>query len=174
MFRTRVRPLALALVAAFGSLAAPPAQAQEAKAEKPAWVYPLEVQVAGRRVAVHEPVVTAYDDPSGAVSLRFALRVTDPLGKVEYGSAEVTGKTVTDLHARLFRVSDMTVASSTFPGLSDQARGDVQKALPETWPKTLLFRLELITARPGAAPEAPKDPPKLSNLPPKIICRSST
>ncbi len=150
------------------ALAQEPAPAEETVA---AWLFPKEIQVAGRRLALHEPVVLDHDQERRRVTLRVPIEVTDPLGKTTGGVADVSGSVHLDIASRLAMVDVMEVTSSAFPALSEKAVGEVQAALADAWPPSLLLRLELIVGRPTAAAAA-DSPGKLSSLPPKIHVRN--
>ncbi len=158
--------LAAAAVAGDGDVASP-----TQPAGPPAWVYPRNVECAGRRLGIGEPIAISYDAAAARAELRFPVTVTDPLGRVTYGAIEAGGTTRLDLASRLFRVDAVEIAKSTFPGLAPADLKPLQDGLADAVPKSFLLRLEVLTARPGAAPPA-GEPPKFSNQPPAIFVRN--
>src|SRR5687767_185852 len=167
----RTTSLAVPLVLAVLALAASPSPAQDAAkpAAPAAWVYPQDVKAAGRRLTLHEPQVTSFDAPLFKAVVRFPVTLTDALGRASYGDVEVSGFVHTDFTARLFRMDTLDVVKSAFPGIPEKDVASVQAGLPEALPKSLLLRLELLTARPGYAPPAVS--PKFDTKPPQIFVR---
>jgi hypothetical protein len=166
--------ISIALAAAVLALAARPGSAQDkappAAAPAPAaWVYPQDVKCAGRRLTLHEPQMTSFDGPTFKAVVRFPVTLTDPLGRASYGDVEVSGFVKTDFSARLFRMDTLDVAKSAFPGIPEKDAASVQAGLPDALPKSLVFRLEILTARPGYAPPALS--PKFDAKPPQILVR---
>lgn len=184
--RTSLRPLVLAALPALAALVAAPASAQEkppapagaaGTAPAPDWVWPREIDVAGRRVHLFEPVVLSRDAATNQVALRFAARVTDALGRQTWGVADATGTARIDLASRLFLVDGIAAARSAFPQLPEKDRDQVVAAVPEKLPKEVLLRLDLLTAAPRTAPAPgegnPAPPSKISMLAPEILVRTT-
>ncbi len=152
--------------------AKPPAPGAPAPAAAPAkpWFFPQESRAAGRRLVVQEPIVLAHDPGAGTVTLRLAIGAVDPLGKTTWGSADATGTTRVDIDSRLVQVDGVVLTGSAFPALGEEDAKAMAAALPDALPKVLTLRLEIFTARPGAAP-AKADTQGLSSLAPALHVR---
>lgn len=162
-------PLLAAAACAAALLAAPPASAAEEPAKSASWVFPQEVKCAGRRLTLHEPRVIAYEPSRSFVQVRFPVLLTDPLGRSSFGMAEAGGDVHLDLGSRLLRIDPVQAGASAFPAAPEADAKAVQDALGEALPKSLTLRIELLTARPGAAqPETAHD---FVKTPPAIVTR---
>ncbi len=163
----------LVLFAAAPVLAAPDEPAKPAApAAPPAWVYPRDITSAGRRLSLHEPVVLLYDPADTEVALRFPVTVTDALGRITYGVIDATGTVHLDVASRLFRADEVAVGKSAFPGLADPDAKSTQAGLAEVFPKSMLFRIELLTARPAGKAAVAPESPKFATQPPAIFVRN--
>jgi hypothetical protein len=167
----RTRSTAVLVAASLAALAAPPGRAADDKAAPPpAWVYPQDWKCAGRRLTMHEPQVVAFDQVNEKVTLRYPVTMTDPLGRAAMGSVEVFGALHSDLVSRLVKLDLLSPGTATFPSAPPADVAAVQAALVDALPKSLLLRIELLTARPGAyTPEAAQ--PKFPRDPPQILVR---
>lgn len=164
-----------ALVLACAAFASDPdvAAAQDAAKSATDRSFPREIAVAGRRVHLSEPIVVSRDAATGGIALRFAVRVTDPLGRQTWGVADASGTTHVDLTSRLVRVDGITPGAAAFPQLGEKDRTQVVEALPDQMPRELTLRLELLTAAPWAAPQEPLSQGRLSVLGPEILVRTT-
>lgn len=164
------RSAALLLLLFLAALPASPSAAQDGKqpAAPPAWVFPQDAKCAGRRLTMHEPLMTSYDPATTKTSLRFPAAVTDPLGRMVYGAFEATGLVHADLAGRLIKVDTLDAGKATFPGMAEKDAAAVQAGLGEALPKSLLLRLEVLTTRPSfQAPAATK----IDLKPPQFVVR---
>src|SRR5688500_13403105 len=132
--RQSIAAAAVLLVCLFAS----PGSAQDkGKAPAPpAWVYPQDVQCAGRRLTLHEPQVVAWDGREFKMSLRFAAPVTDPLGRSSFGMLEVSGAVHLDLRSRLVKVVALEAGRSAFPAMAANDATAVQAGLQDALPKS--------------------------------------
>jgi hypothetical protein len=177
---TRKKTLALVLTAAAtAALAASPARAQDAPEKtddaagetRAPWDYPRDVEVSGVRLAFQEPSVLDYTADDGAVSMRVPVMVTDSVGRITWGSLDLTGTAHLDLSSRLAAVDGLAATSTAFPGLDDALATATVEALPNKLPAEILIRLELITDRPGAAPVEDAVTGSVSKRPPEVHVR---
>jgi hypothetical protein len=167
----RTSPIAALVAVCLAALVASPGRAEGDKAAPPsAWVYPQDWKCAGRRLTMHEPQVTKFDAVNEKVTLRFPATMTDPLGRATFGTVEVFGALHADIASRLMKLDMLSAGATTFPFATPADATAVQGAIGESLPKSLLLRLELLTARPGAyTPDATQ--PKFAKEPPQIIVR---
>lgn len=170
--RTTLSLAALGLALAFGPVAA---RAADEPALKP-WEFPRDIAIAGRRMTLAEPTVLSRDPATGKVQLRFAAKITDPIGREFWGVSDCEGVVHLDLNSRLFTVTDVKLGNALQPQLADQDREQVIPSMPGVFPKEFTLRLELLTAGPQPAPAAgtPAAPTvKASLLGPELIVRTS-
>jgi hypothetical protein len=167
----RTSVLAALVAVSLAALVAPPGRAEGDKAPPPpAWVYPQDWKCAGRRMTMHEPQVVAFDAVNSKVTLRFPATVTDPLGRATLGTVEVFGAFHADIASRLMKIDMLSSGATAFPFAAEADAKAVAGGVAEALPKSLLLRLELLTARPGAYAADPS-PPKFAKEPPQIIVR---
>ena len=146
--------------------AAKPAEAVETAP----WMYPQMLRVDGRNVQLHEPVISAHDSATGAVTLRCALAFTDAVGRQGFGHVDLKGTARPDLPSRLIRVDGMEVVAVSCVAASADDKAAIEGQLGAALPKHLLVRLEVLTARVGAF-AGPASEPKLNSTAPVIYLR---
>lgn len=172
-----IRMVALVAVAALAVRAGAedppktPAAAPPAAPPLQPWEFPREFQAAGRRMTVGEPTLVTRDDATGDLTLRFPAQVIDGAGRITWGTIDAKGKSHLDLTSRLVLVDGLSTASVALPQLAEKDREEISKGVPDSLPKELTIRLEILTAGPGAAPAEPATPPKFSMSAPEIIVR---
>ncbi len=169
--------LAAAFLAALSLPAlAPAAHAQDAPAPaagaaQAAWDYPREVRAGGQRVKLHEPSVLEYALDSGACTLRVPVEVTDGVGRVTWGAAEIAGRAHLDLDARLVLVDGLALGTVAVPEHDATLLAKIVEGLPAVLPAELLLRLELFTDRPNATRLEETPDTKVSMRGPAIVVR---
>lgn len=170
MPRAKTLPLLLALAALLP--AAPATRAQDAPAaaaQRALWAFPKDMKVKGRTVRLFEPIVRSYDPATDAVALRFALEVTDSIGRKGYGWVDADATAQVDLRSRLFRAEGVKASGAMLIGVAAPDTEAVEPNVGAELPAQMLLRLELLLERPGAAPETPSL--KLNSLAPRIHVR---
>ncbi len=140
-------------------------------AAQSAWEFPRKVEAGGVRFAFHEPAVLGYTAADGTITLRVPVEITDAVGRLTWGAVELAGVAHLDLNARLAAIDGLSVVKTAFPGLDEVLAKAAAEGLPDHLPAETLIRLELITDRPGAAPEGDALTGKVSSRPPKIHVR---
>ncbi len=121
--------LSLAALGLLVALRPVTAAAAEEPAPKP-WEFPRDFMVAGRRMSLYEPVVVSRDPAAGKIRLRFAAKITDPIGREFWGVSECEGTTHLDLNARLLTVTDVKLGSALqLPSWLEARRPEIERTL---------------------------------------------
>lgn len=150
-----------------------PAQAQQMPAEAPpdsqqGW--PREYQSGQLTFSVYQPQVESWDQAT--LSARAAVSVQrEGAAAPEYGTIEFTARTLVDKEAGIVTMSDVTIASGSFPATPDQGKAYVialkeQMSIGTT--QIDLGRLEASLAIETATKQANQSQP-VDNTPPQII-----